>query len=302
MGWNAFLDVAIGLALMYFLLSIFCTVLNEVISTFTSLRAKNLASGITQLLDDPTVRAGFYDHGLICGAKDVSGAGSKSKTKESSYMSGRAFAMALLASLDPTKPVPGFADVEDAVGKLPDSNMRDALLAQIATADKSLTALRDGVATWFDESMDRLSGVYKRKLKLLSIAVGLALAVVINADTISVATRLWYDGTLRAQIVAAAATTIASGAPASGDAPAQPGVGAALQQASQAAASLRPFPFGWTKAERDALLGWGFLKKALGLALTTLALVLGAPFWFDLLSKFMQIRGTGRKPDPTDKS
>jgi hypothetical protein len=147
MGWNAFLDVAIGLALMYFLLSIFCTVINEVISTFSGMRAKNLASGIAQLLDDPTVRADFYNHGLICGAKNVSGAGSKSTKKQSSYISGRAFAMALLGSLDPTKPVPGFADVEDAVRNLPDTNMRDALLAQIATADKSLTALRDGVAT-----------------------------------------------------------------------------------------------------------------------------------------------------------
>jgi len=36
-------------------------------------------------------------------------------------------------------------------------------------------------------------------------------------------------------------------------------------------------------------------RRILGFLLTTLALSLGAPFWFDLLSKFVQIRGTGIK-------
>ncbi|MEP6674686.1 MAG: hypothetical protein ABJA78_06015 [Ferruginibacter sp.] len=35
-----------------------------------------------------------------------------------------------------------------------------------------------------------------------------------------------------------------------------------------------------------------------GWLLTALAISLGAPFWFDLLNKFVQIRGTGPKPPP----
>jgi hypothetical protein len=30
---------------------------------------------------------------------------------------------------------------------------------------------------------------------------------------------------------------------------------------------------------------------------TGLALSLGAPFWFDTLQKFMNVRGAGKKPD-----
>jgi hypothetical protein len=39
----------------------------------------------------------------------------------------------------------------------------------------------------------------------------------------------------------------------------------------------------------------------LGWLITALAITLGAPFWFDLLSKFMQVRAT-TKPQPADTS
>jgi hypothetical protein len=40
-----------------------------------------------------------------------------------------------------------------------------------------------------------------------------------------------------------------------------------------------------------------WLYKIIGLFATGLALSLGAPFWFDTLSKFMNIRGAGAKPE-----
>jgi hypothetical protein len=45
---------------------------------------------------------------------------------------------------------------------------------------------------------------------------------------------------------------------------------------------------------------WSWLAKLAGLALTTAALLLGAPFWFDVLSKFIRVRGTGAPPPATD--
>jgi hypothetical protein len=38
------------------------------------------------------------------------------------------------------------------------------------------------------------------------------------------------------------------------------------------------------------------LVKFIGLLWTALALSLGAPFWFDVLSKIMNVRGAGEKP------
>ena len=115
--------------------------------------------------------------------------------------------MALLGSLDPTKPVPGFADMESAIRHLPDSNIRDVLLSHVGSVGQDVTRLRDGVATWFDQTMDRLSGVYKRKLKIISFIVGFLLAIAVNADTITVANALWHDNVLRDQIVQIASRT-----------------------------------------------------------------------------------------------
>ncbi len=38
------------------------------------------------------------------------------------------------------------------------------------------------------------------------------------------------------------------------------------------------------------------VKASAGLLLTTFAISLGAPFWFDLLGKVSNIKGTGKKP------
>jgi hypothetical protein len=62
---NAALDIAIGLSMMYLVLSLLCTVINEFIATKLKLRSDNLKTGLQALLDDTTLRNAFYDHGLI---------------------------------------------------------------------------------------------------------------------------------------------------------------------------------------------------------------------------------------------
>ena len=43
-----------------------------------------------------------------------------------------------------------------------------------------------------------------------------------------------------------------------------------------------------------------WLSKFAGLALTIGAVMLGAPFWFDLLSKVVRVRSTGAPPPASD--
>jgi hypothetical protein len=61
--------------------------------------------------------------------------------------------------------------------------------------------------------------------------------------------------------------------------------------------ALRPLPLGWSKLPDLTVLS--VLAKIFGLALTAVAVSLGAPFWFDLLSMFMRVRGSGAKPKKT---
>jgi hypothetical protein len=336
MSQNAIIDIAIGLVLMYLVLSLVCTVINEFIATFKDWRSSSLEAGVKKLLDDPAVRNAFYSHGLIQGTAKVSadsnvgaGAGAAPAAAASSdhpsYFSAETFTLALLGTLNTGKTVPGFEDVQNAITNLPPSNVKSALLANLAAADHSLEDFRKKVASWFDDSMDRLGGVYKRKLKTLSLIIGLGVAVLVNADTFEVGKALWSDSALRAQMVQIAADTVKKGLPDKSD-----GSLTAVAKAFQDAdTTLRPLPIGWpvdswivkifgsnvaastpaapatssdrTTAECFLWSIWWLFVKVIGLIVTGLALSLGAPFWFDLLGKFVNVRGAGPKPERADK-
>ena len=73
-------------------------------------------------------------------------------------------------------------------------------------------------------------------------------------------------------------------------------------------------PLGWSGAQRNYLytqregaapgvtdFDWSrFLSAIIGWILTALAASLGAPFWFDMLNRFVDIRGNGRAPEEKD--
>jgi hypothetical protein len=52
-------------------------------------------------------------------------------------------------------------------------------------------------------------------------------------------------------------------------------------------------PLGWQTAPDDA---GGWLLKLLGWLITVFALSFGAPFWFDVLGKVVNMRSSGPKP------
>ncbi|HEY1912506.1 MAG TPA: hypothetical protein VGG73_16395 [Vicinamibacterales bacterium] len=349
---NAALDVAIGLVLMYVLLSLVCTVVNEFISSQLSLRSKSLASALREMLDDPDVRAAFYKQGLvasaICAVKRATplmapstpstpadadttarasiapgAAAPSSDSDHLSYLSTETFVLALFGTLiQPTtaQPRPGLSELETAIAALPDTKLKSALHASLISAQGDFEHFRTSVARWFDDSMDRLSGAYKRNLQFIAILVGCLLAVIVNADSLAVGRALWSDGALRAAIVQSADATAKAGlATNNPSAPSVSDVGAAFAKADN---DLRPLPIGWPACQSHDAPGsaaaatsttngrtatscpsdntawfWFALDKIFGLFATGLALSLGAPFWFDLLSKFVNIRAAGVKPE-----
>jgi hypothetical protein len=283
LGSNAIVDVAVGLALMFLIVSLMATVLNELVATKLKLRASTLQGALKNILDSDTLRADFYDHGLIAGTHDAVGG-------HPSYLSGRDFALAVIGSLDVTKPVPALGDIKSAVENMRDCNIRDVLLSQLATAGTDIDQLRNGIATYFDSVMDRVGGTYQRYLKLISLGIGFILVAALNVDSVQVGKELWKDASLRAQMVQSGKELLAAQK------------SAAVSDAKGLAdleSELRPIPIGWStkQVQWDDPSWWLF--KVFGLVFSALAVSLGAPFWFELLSKFMNVRGTGVKPKPT---
>jgi hypothetical protein len=67
-----------------------------------------------------------------------------------------------------------------------------------------LAAFRTNVETWFNDTMDRLTGWYKRRAQRIAIALGLLFAILLNVDSLVIATTLWREPTIRQALVAQA--------------------------------------------------------------------------------------------------
>jgi len=223
-------------------------------------------------------------------------------------------------------------------------NTKKALGALLAGAEEyakkgeqGLVTARNNVESWFNDSMDRLIGLYKRKAQKIAFAIGLVLALLLNVDSINIATSLWREPTLRQAIVAnATAYAQQTQTPLPGTESGQAGTSpvASVKKLQEELTALN-LPIGWTLTPFDtggkqcALIPinadqiFGFsgkdekgqsvckyvsnfpidwssgLAKFAGLMMTGAAAAQGAPFWFDILKKLINVRSAG--PNPAEK-
>jgi hypothetical protein len=193
--------------------------------------------------------------------------------------------------------------------------------------EQAVATARVHIETWFNDVMDRLSGGYKRRAQLVAFAIGFVLAVALNIDSINVAISLWREPTLRQAIVAQAEAYTPPATSTDGS-PHPLETIPALQTALKAL----NLPAGWTSAVFDtggrqcSLLPlksgqvwgipskasdgtavckqitnvpvdvYGWLAKILGFLMTGAAAAQGAPFWFDILKKMVNVRSSGVNP------
>ncbi|HEY3568659.1 MAG TPA: hypothetical protein VGP73_12060 [Thermoanaerobaculia bacterium] len=437
------LNVAIGLVLIYTLLSLLCSTINEGITSFTALRAKGLQKSLGNLLG-PSLSEDVYNHHLIQGLVPADSLWAPIEYLASklgiawrgkpSYIPTKTFVMTLLDSVGRKVPAadPAIQAAKDAVTKItdpdtkkqledfishaesamtsaqagpvgfpqsveefrlaiesiPEDHIRKALLALVEDAQGDYDKLKTNLGAWFDGSMERVSGWYKREVKRIILVISILVSFGVGVDTVYISQTLWTDPVLRAALVKAAEEEVRSaptgpknqqnqsdnanpGAPASAPAPAAGAPAADVQTTSDAAgmssdppvtsdtaqASQPPasagskasqdqkgskqpegtdvdkihqavketqqqltkldvplFPFGrgatyreWLAADSKhagmerpgfrKLLGFWLQRHFLGMFLTAAALSLGAPFWFDLLSKLVELRSAGKRPE-----
>ena len=205
----------------------------------------------------------------------------------------------------------------------------------LAQGETKLAKARRNLEKWFDDSMDRVSGTYKRYSQTLALLIGFLIALFLNVDSISIPFYLWREPSVRAVLADKAQEfeldLVGQGANAQND----PSV--ALQNFREQFLGLK-LPIGWTlKEHSDALFTnpesgcklfptekdyFGFyfspnalrplqdkclmpaepdrstnlLVKLLGILITAVAARQGAPFWFDILKRAVNLRGTGTNP------
>ncbi|MDQ6837892.1 MAG: hypothetical protein M3137_06035 [Actinomycetota bacterium] len=356
---NAVVEIAIGLIVLYSVLSLGCSKVNELVATVLSLRARNLRKAIRHLVGN-TYATKVYEHPFITSlylgdakpAKGIKKLIQKLlKPPGPSYLPADKFVIALLDSACPaavtadpplppdpgdrleyalvrapegsaspdegrpgneaTPPSVGSA-IEAEIDRVTEEKLKVALQTLWRAASGNVVTFRAGVEEWFNHTMDRATGWYKRTAQVMALGLGLTIAIALNVDTVHVTERLWSDGPVRSAVLAqvnklpppttTATTTTVVGAPASTPpATTSPATGAPpttvasigdqvsdIQDSLSQLSSLQ-LPLGWDEGQRPdsyplALVGW---------VITAIALSLGAPFWFDLLNKVTALRGGG---------
>jgi hypothetical protein len=130
--------------------------------------------------------------------------------------------------------------------------------------------------------------------------IGILLVPAINANTIVMGERLWKDDAVRSAVISQAQAA-ASATPAPGQKAASPSQN--LDQAAENVDKVAKvgIPMGW----RGAAVPHGGGQIAMTVAgwlLTILAISLGAPFWFDTLSRLSRLRSSGKPETPLPAS
>ncbi|WP_073074213.1 hypothetical protein [Phormidesmis priestleyi] len=175
--------------------------------------------------------------------------------------------------------------------------------AQVQYVEDELYQFKGEIQIWFDRSMDRASGVYKRNAKGVTFLIGFLIALVVNADTFHMVSRLTTDPTLRDALAkkAEVATNIECLPPS----PSDTTTGKQLKCLRDQVNRSIPLPIGRDSAnleqQTEESSQWFFppLRMILGWLLSGLAISMGAPFWFELLGKFINVRNSGSKPTST---
>jgi hypothetical protein len=308
-----YIEISISLVMVFLVLSLVVTAINELIAIQLAKRPKMLMKTIMRIIDDENLWEEFCNSGIIFNARVASSAGIGKKEKKTvpadspSYIAGINFAKALTLCLTKKNPTATLDEVRSAIIALPDSRIRDVLVSTVISARTEIAEFEVVLAEWFDSTQDRLTGAYARYQRLVAMIVGLVLVVALNVDAIRITREVQVNDDLRNSFVAEARALIEAGiaTECATIASEQDKENCIAGEVRRQMERVSPAMFGW--ANDPAVLGladeWQssdlglWLYKALGLFLTVFAVSLGAPFWFDLLSKIVNIRGAGIKPD-----
>lgn len=341
MDLSAVLGVAVGVIGVYLVLSLIVSGIQEILAGVFAWRGTYLAKGIDVILDNrPT--AAFRWNGVLDWLKahftpragktaaellrDEAAKQGKapdenllrvlniqrhpllrsSPSDQPSYVSARNFGLVLLEALRDGSGANPIQEVRKTIGDLPNGDLKETLTALLNESGEDLDCFREGIERWFNDAMDRLSGVYRRFSQYSSLAIGLVLAASLNVDSFRVVSTLWQAPTVRAVLV----ENVMRIQPPSGGGTLEDALKAVRSNVAQFEAMT--LPIGWSgepiaaasgmrngSTSRSIWTTWAVAAAIPGWIITALAVSLGAPFWFGLLQKVMNLRNAGPRPKST---
>jgi hypothetical protein len=280
---STILDVVAGLLFTFLTVSLVASTVTEGLASLLGWRAQTLLQGIKSLLNDPQFNGlakDVYNHALVNSQAPGTAQTESGLTAKPSYIEPQHFAAALIDLMEklPATRSETQTQIQAAIAQLPNPQLRQTLQWFSSRAGSNITDFQNEIATWFDASMNRLSGLYKRWIQICSFTVGLSVAILLNVDALHVAQALWVQPAVVQKFT--------------------PKEGTNTEDALAALYSAN-LPIGWSNQTIKGRFVSPLAIASLigGWLITALATLFGAPFWFDALQKITNLRGTGVKPN-----
>lgn len=316
---SSILDVAIGMVFIYVLISLLCSSINEMISQFLKMRAKNLEAGLANLLQSSEgnqLVTNIYSHPLIRGL-------SKPDHKPS-YIPPKNFTLALMDVMSGSTGKPPTDNKlllqSFEAGHFANTEAGKSIILLLNEAGSDAKMARESIENWYNDAMDRVGGWYKKTTQMMIFVIAVVLCFSLNIDSIKISQTLWTDTALRQVIVETASShnltglvsqqsTIENSAlnvnakatPINEQVTDNVTTDDLMKSAQHSSALLMQIkdlklPIGWHEEEISEM---NWFIKFMGLLISALAASLGAPFWFQLLNKVVDLRATGKQPTTT---
>jgi hypothetical protein len=340
------IQIAIAVVVVYLVFSIMVYVITEWIASLLQLRGKTLAKAIVNLFDAssyPDLGRKLLFHPQIDSLK-------KGK-KFPSYIPAANVARAVIDLVKDRAPGGDMKNVS-SVNAVTDGqastyqlfknglNQLDqralkvgagdpttkSFLSSLADQTNDLASLTAAIEKWYNDYMDRVSGWYKRNVRIIVFIVGAMVTVGFNVDTLHIVNVVATDPVTRDRLNKLGDRLLKDSLinhvvlqqrndqdyydeyvnDSSFDGKNIPDqiayrdslVTAGINQDQEELKRLNQIVY-----EEDLPVGWNIKKKhkpvwtIVGWIITALALSAGAPFWFDMLKQLVNLRNTGSKPD-----
>lgn len=280
MSLSSVLEISLGLILVYYVASSIVSAITGQIAQITRLRAANLERGLYNILADSGRYEQIFTHPLIqslskrrvtlFGPVQVQGV---------DFIPSQTFALTLFDVLAPgakDDDPQALAVLREAVFVMPEGKTRDALMGLLNSGVNTLEQAQERVAGWFDCAMESVSDLYAQYARRIVVIVAAVIILVLGVDSVDIAVTLWQQPTIRAAAAAQAAQLAEQNQLNLEDAG---DVEAVLDEIT-----VLDIPLFWDLNDLPTTLnGWGL--KVLGLIISWVAAVQGAPFWYDVLKK-----------------
>lgn len=276
---SSILEVAIGLALIYYVLSLVVSYLSSKVLQWTETRAATLEAGLADLLKDPALLQSIWEHPLVrlLRPQRLSLVGSVKKTLKVEEIASDTFSLVFLSALTTgVATQPTLADIQQAIAGLPDGDLKKSLTEMLHSGVATVQEMRSRIERWFDDMMMGVSALYKQHARRIVIFISLAVTLLLGVDSIRLARFLYLEPIARNALVEQANQIVEQ-------------QGAADQQALKYLAELQAseIPLIWSAPLPANPQEW--LLKILGLLITWGAIAQGASFWYQNLKKLREV-------------